>query len=1412
MNKPQIKNFSVWARRKLIETVSYRMSLVGITESGAAEALPQSTSDLKFYDIGTGKPAEVKGNDIAYRNELVSKIGQDGYKNTVEEIAYTWFNRLIAIRFMEVNNYLPSRVRVLSSLESGKSEPDIVTNAISVAEENDFDISADEIYRLKDENKADELFGKLFEFQCRQLYDCLPELFESSENYMEMLLPVSYTDKDGIIYHLVHDIPEDDFDLEKEGQVEIIGWLYQYYNTEPKDAVFAALKKNVKISKENIPAATQLFTPDWIVRYMVENSLGRLWLDGHSDCNARSEWKYYLEEAEQEKSVKAQLDEMRREYSNINPEQIKFIDPCMGSGHILVYAFDVLMQIYTSCGYSERDAAQLIIQKNLYGLDIDRRAYQLAYFALMMKARQYDRRFLTRSIKPNLAHFQGLGSVLTANVNGALAEFAQQFRDCDTYGSLTEMNEVKGLDEALDDFSGVIGMEFDKTERMMTIYKILTQKYDVVCTNPPYMGGSGMSAALSDFVKKHYPDSKSDLFAVFIERCGELAKANGFYAMITQHAFMFLSSYERLREKLLHKTTVNMAHLGARAFDEIGGEVVQTTAFVNYNSHIKDYKGTYARLVDIVGENEKKEKFLSGDCRYTAKQENFSKISGAPVAYWVSNDFIKAFESKKVGEIIECRVGLDTGNNNEFLRMWFEIDKNKFKVGAQNLEEFFYCNAKYVPHTKGGTYRKWYGNYEYVLKFDKINYNKLLESGNHLPSRQYYFRKGFSWTRVSGGAFSVRESPIGFVFNSACPTAFLDDDIYNYSLGFFNSKTMLSYAMLLSPTINFQSGDISKVPLIINRAEKAIVDDLVQANIQNSKSDWDSFETSWDFKKHPLIPSPNDENIIYFCLKISQEKWIKKLQQGEICFTPTHYFIEEAIRTGNDEQGDFYEGIFAKLHPNDKRIDELKAKLGSDLEIIEENGYILLRRHSSKNIPIFCIYGIYSNDLQYIDEPQENPKKPGEYLAKVRIDISDKMYRKFLQDSDVWGFYASAGHFLEAIEEMLHKEKVDFRKRKVNYSLFENDEFFIEPTDDYPELGYKFPKFAYQNEARIILNKYQKDRWVRKYTPLSDNSANISNCELYMEANCKCQNNNGIYISSIFENWSKECDDRFNKLKQNEEELNRIFIDIYGLQDELTPEVEDRDVTVRKADLQREIKSLISYAVGCMFGRYSLDVEGLAYAGGEWDESKYKTFIPDKDNCIPITDDNYFGEDDIVKKFADFIKAVYGEETLEENLNFIAEALGNRGNTSREVIRNYFLNDFFKDHIKIYQKRPIYWLFDSGKQNGFKALVYMHRWNADTIGNVRVEYLHKVQKIYTSELDRMQDIIDNSSDSREKAAAIKAKEKLTKQLKETKDYDASMAHLANMRIDIDLDDGVKVNYEKVQTDSEGKNLGILAKI
>lgn len=1191
MNKPQIKNFSVWARRKLIETVSYRMSLIGIFENRIAEALPQSTADLKFYDIGTGKPAEVKGNDIKYRNELVNKIERDGYKNTVEEIAYTWFNRLIAIRFMEVNDYLPSRVRVLSSLDSGKNEPDIITEAVSVANENGFDISADEIYRLKDDNKVDELFGKMFEFQCIQLYDCLPELFQKSANYMEMLLPVSYTDKDGIIYHLVHDIPEDDFNLEKEGQVEIIGWLYQYYNTEPKDAVFAALKKNVKISKENIPAATQLFTPDWIVRYMVENSLGRLWLDGHSDCSAKYEWKYYLEEAEQEESVRTQLDEIHKEYRALNPEQIKFIDPCMGSGHILIYAFEVLMQIYMSCGYSERDAAQLIIQKNLYGLDIDKRAYQLAYFSLMMKARQYDRRFLTRNIKPNLAHFQGLASVQNAYVTGAIKEFAEQFENCDIYGSLTEMHEIKGLDEALDDFSGVIDMDFSTTERMMTIYKALTQKYDVVCTNPPYMGGSGMNSVLSEYVKKNFEDYKSDLFSASIVRCTQLAKPEGYLAFLSPYVWMFIQSYEKLRNYFYKSKTIEtLIQFEYSAFEEA---TVPICTFALKNSKVNK-KGVYLRLTDFRGGMEvQRQKTLEAiadhNCGfyYETNSENFSKIPGAPVAYWVSENFVRAFDYVTLGDIGKARSGLQTGNNDLYLKFWQEVSYSKIAFNMKNKAEYLSSRKKWIPQIKGGEYRKWYGNFDYVVNWENDGTEIKNCSGcrlNAMANDSLFFIEGVTWSHTTSSIYGARFLPTGHLFNVEAPTYFCDKNNELCILGFLNSCVAQMYLNVMNSTMHYLVGNITSLPYIQAKNNKEFIDKLVFQNIDLCKSDWDSFETSWDFKKHPLVSVISDQLSV----------------------------------TGTDN--------------------------------------LTLTTDHSKT------------------------------------------------------------------------------------------------TDHYP-----------------------------------------------------------LTTAHCYKEWEKECNDRFNTLKQNEEELNRIFIDIYGLQDELTPEVEDKDVTVRKADLQRDVKSLVSYAVGCMFGRYSLDVDGLAYAGGEWDDTKYRSYIPDKDNCIPITDDYYF-EDDIVKRFSDFIKAVYGEETLEENLNFIAEALGNKGKTSREVIRNYFLNDFYKDHLKIYQKRPIYWLFDSGKQNGFKALVYMHRWNADTIGNVRVEYLHKTQKIYMNELDRMQDTIDNSNDSREIAAAKKAKEKLTKQLKETKDYDASMAHLANMRIDIDLDDGVKVNYEKVQTDSEGKNLGILAKI
>lgn len=1222
MNKTAVKNFAIWARQKLISDITYKAGMLGITENGIAKPLDVSTNDLQFFDIGTKNYAEVSGNEIMQRKALVdilrrkektSKSYKDAFNYIVEEVAYTWFNRLIAIRFMEVNDYLPSGVRVLSSENSAKSEPDLVTTPF----DTDLDFTPyeqDRVMQLKDENKLDELFRMLFIKQCNKLNEILPDLFEKTNHYTELLLNISFTDKDGIVSHLINDISEDDFNVEKEGQVEIIGWLYQYYNTVPKDMVFASLKKNIKITKENIPAATQLFTPDWIVRYMVENSLGRLWIDrlsarsnnGSADLEnsnkLKAEWKYYLEEAEQSEDVKEKLNAIRSERS-LEITNIRFLDPCMGSGHILVYAFDVFMQIYRQAGYTERDAVTSILTNNLFGIDIDKRAAQLAYFALMMKARQYDPRFFRRQVQPNVCYIRDTYNLsrfeygadqieIDDNYKDIANYLIDIFKDAKEYGSIIDVKkyDYDGLKQYIDSvkddykedlftYAWIDNLTRDEEDygefyRIIKQAQMLSQKYDVVCTNPPYMGSSGMNAKLGEYVKKNYPDSKSDLFAVFIEKCSDFAKANGYYSMITQHAWMFLSSYEKLRNKLQSNTTINMAHLGARAFDEIGGEVVQTTAFVNYNEHIDNYFGTYVRLVDINGENQKKELFLSGEKRFTTNSDNFSKIPGSPVAYWVSENFIKVFEHGiPIGRIGNARQGIIPGNVNVFVRFWYEPSFDKIGFNHKSYEDICRYKFKWFPYNKGGAFRRWYGNIEYLINMENNGHDIKYSGENNnyrLREPELYFKEAVTWSKISSGAFSSRYMPSGNLFDIAGCCVFELSDMLKYVLSFTNSKVSTQILDIISPTLNYEVDHIKRLPIIIPlEAYHEKIDFISEENINLSKTDWDAFETSWDFEMHPIVKKA-----------ISRSHW------------------------GDD--GD--------------------------------------------------------TTIEYV---------------------------------------------------------------------------------------YKF-----------VAQEFEK---------------------------------------------------RFEQLKANEEELNRIFIDIYGLQDELTPEVEDKDVTVRRADLQRDIKSLISYAVGCMFGRYSLDAMGLVYAGGEWEDSKYRTFMPDEDNCIPITDEAYFS-DDIVGRFEEFIRVVFGNETLEENLRFIAGALGNRGNTSREVIRNYFLNDFIKDHIKLYQKRPIYWLYDSGKQNGFKALIYMHRYNADTTGNMRVEYLHRVQRVYEKELERMQEIIDNSANNREISAVTKRKEKLQKQLKETKEYDAKVAHLALSRIDIDLDDGVKVNYEKVQTAADGTKLQILSKM
>ena len=1216
MDKTAIKNFSIWARKALIRSVADKCGLVGVREDGIQEPLPQSTRDMQFFDAGTGAPASISGDEIKKREALVQAIHdkqrdsdyKTAYNFIVEQVAYTWFNRLIAIRFMEVNDYLPSRIRVLSSEQEGKLEPDILSTPFDA----EFDFTPQErdtVIQWKDRGQKedmDALFRLLFVKQCDALHEILPNLFQKVDghDYTELLLNISFTDRDGVVYHLVNDIPESNFDVSQEGQVEIIGWAYQYYNTEPKAAVFA---KKEKYTKEEIPAATQLFTPDWIVRYMVENSLGRLWVEGHLNDGLKENWRYYLEEAEQEPEVQAQLAEIRKEYASLNPEDIKLIDPCMGSGHILVYAFDVLMQIYESQGYTQRDAAQSILTNNLFGLDIDDRAAQLAYFAVMMKARQYDRRILTRGIQPHVLAIQESNGIQNAHLEyfGAglselekntarmqMENLLESLRDAKEYGSILRVENcdwallrrfVAGVDVVSQITLDSIGVE-DTAEKLMRLVDVgqeLAQKYDVVVTNPPYMAVSNAGAKVNDYVKKNFPDSKADLFAVFIERCGQMAKKNGYQAMITQHAWMFLSSFEKLRTKLLAVDIVNMAHLGARAFEEIGGEVVQTTSFVIRKSHIADYKGEYCRLIEPTSQQGKEDMFLAGENRYAADQSNFSKIPGSPVAYWINAAWFSLFDNYPVmRDTSVLKKGTSTGDNGRFIKQWYEVSNRKIFFDAHNPEEAMASGQKWFPINGGGERRKWFGNRSDVVNWEndgaemKALATKLNHGGHwsrYIINPDRFFTESIGWSAISSSKISARYVGFGFAFSSAAMEAFESD--LKYLLALINSVVAEDILKLLAPTLNFGVEQIGKIPIKISNRET--IEKLANNLINLSSADWDSYETSWDFKRNRLV-------------------------------------------IGNS-------------------------------------------------------------------------------------------------------------------------------------------------------------------------------------------------------------------LSAAYAAWKQECEDRFQQLKKNEEELNRIFIDTYGLQDELMPDVADKDITVHRVfdskddvpesmkgsnyvrTMRDEIVSLISYAVGCMLGRYSLDVDGLAYAGGEWDDSKYITFIPDEDNCIPVTDVEYF-DDDIVGRFVEFLRTVYGEDTLEENLRFVADALGGKGTTSREIIRNYFLNDFIKDHIKTYQKRPIYWMFDSGKQNGFKALIYMHRYDENTIGRIRADYLFRIQRAYENELKRTQDTIDSSTNAREVAQAEKRKEKLTKQLKETRDYDQKIAHLALARISIDLDDGVKANYEKIQTAPDGKKLAILTPI
>ena len=872
MNKNAIQKFAIWARNELIAQVSQRAYQYGIDESGFGDVSADTLN-------GRLLTAEEKSQ----RQELIKQIKEKGYKQVMEEVAYTWFNRFIALRFMEVNNYLPSHIRVFSDA-SGAFKPEILNDVLHLDLPG---LSSGKVAEYIESNDTEALYRYLLLTQCNALNSALPVMFERMGGYTEMLLPNNILRQDSVLGHMVSDIPEEDW----QDAVQIIGWLYQYYNTELKDDTFAQLKKNVKITKERIPAATQLFTPDWIVRYMVENSLGRLWLEGHPNAELHDGWKYYLDEAEQEPEVEAKLAKLREEYKTIKPEEIKVIDPCMGSGHILVYAFDVLMQIYTSAGWDQREAAQSILKNNLYGLDIDDRASQLAYFAVMMKARQYDRRLLTRGIQPNIysiresnginrSHLKYFGWAMSEiernNARMQMEYLLDVFENATEYGSIINVDplnwgllyEYTGSIEYPDQIS-LDEIDVDKTKdalRSLVVQGVIfAQKYDVVVTNPPYMAVSNAGARVNDYVKKNFPDSKADMFAVFIERCGQMAKKNGYQAMITQHAWMFLSSFEKLRTKLLAVDIVNMAHLGARAFEEIGGEVVQTTSFVIRKSHIADYKGEYCRLIEPTSQQGKEDMFLAGSNRYEAVQSDFSNIPGAPVAYWVSREYLKVFDEKKMSDFGSSCIGMRTGDNERFLRFWSEVAHNKLGLGYIDANAACKSKKKWFPYCKGGSFRKWYGNNDYVVNWEndgfeiKENTRRVYPQlgdnlGWKISNEQFYFKKGLTWSGVGAKIFGVRSYPVGMIFDSGANSFFVNNENdYNYFAGLLNCVIINDIINIINPTINTGCGVIAQLPAKRTPTKVDIVNELVSSCISASKEDWDSYETSWDFKRNPLV-------------------------------------------------------------------------------------------------------------------------------------------------------------------------------------------------------------------------------------------------------------------------------------------------------------------------------------------------------------------------------------------------------------------------------------------------------------------------------------------------------------------------------------------------------------------------------
>lgn len=1175
MDKTAIKKFAIKARRQLIDEVTQKSFVLGIEEKKIHEI---ETFQGGFRVQGRENGRIFKEEEVLQRKRLVEQVKAKGFHQVMEEVAYTWFKRFIAIRFMEINDYLPTGVRVLSSVIEGMVEPDIVKEALSV----DLDVDRDLVLQLKEHHQIEDLFKYLLIKQCNQLGEIMPTVFEGIAEYTELLLPENLIGGGSVIRDLVRSVDEYDWkiDLDKEEKalegekgehgIEIIGWLYQYYISEKKDEIFKGIQKNIKISKENIPAATQLFTPKWIVKYMVENSLGRLWLESHPCDNLKKKWKYYLDETEQEPEVYEELEKTKN--SNLKPEELVLLDPAMGSGHILVYAFDLLYDIYLSKGYSEKEVPTLILEKNLYGLDIDDRSKQLASFALYMKARSKSSRLFREKQNLNVCSIEESNGITRDTINffannddnlkEEVITLVSVFKNAKNYGSIIDVKNLniimlkKRIEEILnrqsnnileDSYKQIIRKQFIP---LIVQSEILCKKFDIVFTNPPYIGHKqGMNKDLSRYINERYSDAKYDIYAVFINRCIEFLKDQGLASLITQHTWMFLGSYKKFRTNIIkNNTIINLIHLGPRAFEEISGEVVQTVSFVLKKISRPFYRGTYIGLTYENTAYDKHLAFFKNKNRFITTQNKITYIEGSPIVYWVNDSILSCFEKyPKLINHYRMKNGPDTkGKNTILFKFWYEVDYNS--IGF-NLKEY---NHKYTwfPLNKGGT-RKWYGDYLYVAK----NEFACLDNS--------FFNSGITWSDLSS-KFNCRYSMEGFVFNNHGKMLFEDKKKLLYPLGFLNSVVANRLVHLLTVKTKYEIGYVGKLPFNSKIIDIDLISKIVEMNLHIAKLNWDNQELSWNYR----------------------------------------------------------------------------------------------------------------------------------------------------------------GHFL-------NKEK----------------------------------------------------------------GVNL--------------------LNDLYRNWYTNSENQFNQLKQNEEELNRIFIEIYGLEDELTPEVPDKDITINKADKERDIKSFLSYAVGCMFGRYSLDKEGLVYAGGDfndifrdqngsWEINTSEGWRPSSipivgDNILPITEGDYF-EEDILSRCVDFLKVTFGEDALEENLDYIADSIGRRSKeTAREAIRRYFLKGFYKDHVRIYKKRPIYWMFTSGRQNGFKALIYMHRYDPNTVARARVDYLHQLQKKYEAEINHLGVLLDSNLSTREKGALRKLRESAMKKQAECRIYDEVIAHVANQHIAIDLDDGVKVNYSKFQS-------------